>query len=157
MTRWEEERPSGRLGRGESRRERERRDQATGQNGRRAGAVQCGKKKKSHRPPSLYISFGPPSRSLNRSGSFQGGGRSERHVLPITSTIGAHTKVPWVDAARTRAGRMSSAANLIPSECGWMDEERDEGGDEHEWLWRGVRGVRLPPCLVSIWLAGSLA
>ena len=105
MTRWEEERPrpSGRLGRGESRRERERRDQATGQNGRRAGAVQCGKKKKSHRPPSLYISFGPPSRSLNRSGSFQGGGRSERHVLPITSTIGAHTKVPWVDAARTRA------------------------------------------------------
>ena len=38
-----------------------------------------------------------------------------------------------------------------------MDEERDEGGDEHEWLWRGVRGVRLPPCLVSIWLAGSLA
>ena len=115
--------------------------------------MQCGKKKKSHRPPSLYILFGPQSRSLNRSGSFQGGGRSERHVLPITSTIGAHTKVPWVDAARTRA----RGSDVKRGEFDTLRMRRDEGGDEHEWLWRGVRGVRLPPCLVSIWLAGSLA
>ena len=153
MTRWEEERPSGRLGRGESRRNRERRDQATGQNGRLAGAV-WEKEKVASTAIALYLIRSTITLAQSELiHAWRGKNQAPRPSHHVNDW-GAREGTVGGRGSNARAGRMSSAANLIPSECGWMDEERDEGGDEHEWLWRGVR---LPPCLVSIWLAGSLA